>query len=167
MINLLELTKRQVLIASAVTVALGIALVIGGGLYVSDQAGSLNDTRQHSQDEFTPVVEPGPTQVNDEPLQETPASDPLTGATETVQPAPVAQQPAQATPPVAAQTQPSKPQLERIPFTLKDVIPGNPESYIGTYGQCPFYENAGDKGCYPPPYITCNADWTYCEIKKQ
>lgn len=54
-------------------------------------------------------------------------------------------------------------QMERIPFTAKPVTPGNPESYQGTYGQCPFYENAGEKGCFPPPDLTCNADWSYCE----
>lgn len=55
-------------------------------------------------------------------------------------------------------------QPERIPFTSKPVTPGNPESYEGTYGQCPFYENAmGGKGCQVPPGLTCNADWSYCE----
>lgn len=58
-------------------------------------------------------------------------------------------------------------EAERIPFTNKPVTPGDPESYIGTYGQCPFYENAGEKGCYPPSDITCNADWSYCEPKKE
>lgn len=52
---------------------------------------------------------------------------------------------------------------ERIPFTNKPVTPGNPESYIGTYGQCPFYENAMEKGCFPPSDIECNADWSYCQ----
>ena len=50
-----------------------------------------------------------------------------------------------------------------IPFTNKTVTPGDPESYIGTVGQCPFYEMAGDKGCYPPSDIKCNADWSQCE----
>lgn len=52
---------------------------------------------------------------------------------------------------------------ERIPFTNKPVVAGDPESYIGTYGQCPFYENAMEKGCYPPSDIECNADWSYCQ----
>ena len=68
-------------------------------------------------------------------------------------------QPASAAEP--AKTEP----LERIPFTNKPVTPGDPESYIGTYGQCPFYENAGEKGCYPPSDIVCNADWSKCEPK--
>lgn len=60
---------------------------------------------------------------------------------------------------VPAKTEP----LERIPFTNKPVTPGVPESYIDTYGQCPFYEGAGEKGCVPPPDIQCNADWSVCE----
>ena len=52
---------------------------------------------------------------------------------------------------------------DRIPFTNKPVTPGVPESYVGTYGQCPFYENAMEKGCYPPSDIRCNADWSSCE----
>lgn len=55
--------------------------------------------------------------------------------------------------------------MERIPFTQKEVTPGDPESYIDTYGQCPFYENAGPKGCYPPSDIECNADWSVCSYK--
>ena len=53
-----------------------------------------------------------------------------------------------------------------IPFTTKTVTPGNPESYIGTVGQCPFYEMAGDKGCYPPANLQCNADWSVCTQKE-
>lgn len=60
--------------------------------------------------------------------------------------------------------QPQQP--ERIPFTQKDVTPGQPDSYVDTYGQCPFYENAGAKGCYPPPGITCNADWSHCTMSE-
>lgn len=60
----------------------------------------------------------------------------------------------------------SEPQLERIPFTNKPVQAGDPESYIGTYGQCPFYENAMEgKGCVPPPDIECNEDWSVCSYK--
>ena len=67
--------------------------------------------------------------------------------------------------PVQPASAASEPLPERIPFTNKPVTPGDPESYIGTYGQCPFYENAGEKGCYPPSDIICNADWTDCKPK--
>lgn len=70
--------------------------------------------------------------------------------------------------PTSAATEPAKTELpERIPFTNKDVTPGDPESYIGTYGQCPFYENAMEKGCYPPSDIVCNEDWSKCELRKE
>lgn len=76
--------------------------------------------------------------------------------------APVGFNPVNNTEAATEQTQP-----ERIPFTNKDVTPGDPESYIGTYGQCPFYENAGEKGCYPPSDIECNADWSVCNPKTE
>lgn len=75
------------------------------------------------------------------------------------------------TPPVTPKLQhkPHKPEKElppRIPFTNKEVTPGKAESYLGTYGQCPFYENAMEgKGCVPPPDIECNEDWSVCQPK--
>lgn len=52
-----------------------------------------------------------------------------------------------------------------VPFTNEPVVSGQPESYVNTVGQCPFYEMAGEKGCVPPNDIECNADWSVC-IKK-
>lgn len=52
-----------------------------------------------------------------------------------------------------------------IPFTNAPVVAGQPESYVGTVGQCPFYEMAGEKGCVPPSDIECNADWSVCTKK--
>ena len=52
-----------------------------------------------------------------------------------------------------------------IPFTNQPVTAGDPQSYVGTVGQCPFYEMAGEKGCVPPPDIECNADWSVCTYK--
>lgn len=52
-----------------------------------------------------------------------------------------------------------------VPFTNQPVTAGDPQSYVGTVGQCPFYEMAGDKGCVPPPDIECNADWSVCTYK--
>lgn len=77
-----------------------------------------------------------------------------------VRQAPVERESTKTRPTVPEKTVP----LERIPFTNKDVTPGDPESYVGTYGQCPFYENAmHPKGCVPPPDIQCNDDWSHCE----
>lgn len=52
-----------------------------------------------------------------------------------------------------------------IPFTQAPVVSGQPESYVGTVGQCPFYEIVNEKGCVPPADIECNADWTVCTKK--
>lgn len=52
-----------------------------------------------------------------------------------------------------------------IPFTNAPVVAGQPETYVGTVGQCPFYEMAGEKGCMPPSDIECNADWSVCTKK--
>ena len=70
------------------------------------------------------------------------------------------------TPAPAPSPAPAPQQGAHIPFTNKPVTPGNPESYAGTVGQCPFYEMAGEKGCVPPAGYTCNSDWTHCTIEK-
>lgn len=44
-------------------------------------------------------------------------------------------------------------------------VPGQPQTYTEKY-QCPFYENVDVKGCVVPPNLTCNADWSHCEMKK-
>lgn len=73
------------------------------------------------------------------------------------------QQPSQ--PQTAAETPKNEAPAAHIPFTNKPVTAGDPESYVGTVGQCPFYEMAGEKGCVPPPDIECNADWSECHLK--
>lgn len=72
--------------------------------------------------------------------------------------------------PAAPQSTPAPAKTEaggHIPFTNKPVTAGDPESYIDTVGQCPFYEMAGPKGCVPPPDIECNADWSVCKLKEE
>lgn len=54
-----------------------------------------------------------------------------------------------------------------IPFTNQPVTPGDPQSYVDTVGQCPFYEMAGAKGCVPPENLQCNADWSVCTPKDE
>ena len=65
----------------------------------------------------------------------------------------------------STESAPQKAPAAHIPFTNKDVTAGDPESYVDTVGQCPFYEMAGPKGCTPPPDIECNADWSECHLK--
>lgn len=78
-------------------------------------------------------------------------------------PKPSAPRPAPAPTPAPA-PQPKHEEMKRMEFTDKPVQPGNPDGYRNTYGQCPFYENAGEKGCVPPPNVKCNADWSKCEL---
>lgn len=69
----------------------------------------------------------------------------------------------------SAQKQQAKTPIEQqsahISFTQESIMAGQPESYIDTVGQCPFYEMAGVQGCVPPNDIECNADWTVCTKK--
>lgn len=178
MINLLELTKRQTLVLSAVATGLGIALVLAMGIFVAAQSNTtkqafgaqpansfdqpvsvteqpVKETQRTSDGKTvetngtqtvttyapkTPQAQPEqPKQVNKQPMQPTPATDPLSGTVGGV-----------------VDT------VRGVTYTLKNVIPGDPLSYIGTYGQCPFYEDAGAKGCWPPSNIECNADWSIC-----
>lgn len=79
------------------------------------------------------------------------------------QPSQAAAQPA----PAQESAQPVKNEAGgHIPFTNKPVTAGDPQSYVDTVGQCPFYEMAGEKGCMPPPDIECNADWSICKLKE-
>lgn len=181
MINLLELTKRQTLVVSAVATGLGIAFVLALGVFVAaqsnqakqafgaqpansfDQVKSVSeqpvtdtettsdgDTVKHSGTQTvttysapqTATTQPTPKQVNKQPMQPTPATDPLSSTVDGV-----------------VDT------VRGVTYTLKNVIPGDPLSYVGTYGQCPFYEDAGVKGCWPPSNIQCNTDWSICTPK--
>lgn len=174
MIKILELTKKQTLILSAVTIALGIAFVISIGVFTFSQ-GNIDkpsfgsqpvsaasekpkvEIPQVSSDapvtSDTPTTIAQPTQVapatpaapkagNKTPMQLTPATNPLDGKAEN-----------------------GKENERNATYTNKSVVPGDPLSYVGTYGQCPFYEDAGVKGCWPPKDIECNANWSVCTYK--
>lgn len=126
---------------------------------------------------FTATSASGAFQTMSEAIEKanTPEIIPVESSVEEIQPREsVSEEPEQAetytepfVTPKSEQQQQETPQLERIEFTNKPVIAGEPESYIDTYGQCPFYENAGPKGCVPPPYIECNDDWSQCKIKEE
>ena len=89
-------------------------------------------------------------------------------ATESAQDAPEAvetyQQPSESTAP--QQSVQNEAPAAHIPFTNEPVTAGDPQSYVNTVGQCPFYEMAGEKGCVPPPDIECNADWSDCKLRE-
>lgn len=67
--------------------------------------------------------------------------------------------------PQSTVSEPTEQSGGHIPFTQAPVVAGQPETYVGTVGQCPFYEMAGEKGCVPPDYLECNADWSVCKMK--
>lgn len=187
MINLLQLTKRQTLILSAVTVTIGLALIVAMGVFVAAQSNSAQQAFGTLPKPTTPPI----TSVKDQRVKETETTasgdTKTTDDTQTVttyevpqtqpnKPAPTktqdAPKPRQETPeanPVGNTVKDTvkgvTDTVRGVTYTLKDVIPGDPMSYVGTYGQCPFYEYAGAKGCWPPSNITCNSDWSICKLK--
>lgn len=179
MINLLELTKRQTLTLSAVATGLGIAFVLALGIFITSESGQTKQafgaqpaSNRVENVSDQPVVE---TSNNEDGSKtETGGSQTVTtytapqDATATPAPAKASNKPAQPTPatnPVGETVQGVTDTVRGVTYTLKNVIPGDPMSYVGTYGQCPFYEAVGEKGCWPPSDIVCNADWSICRPK--
>lgn len=179
MINLLEMTKRQTLVLSAITIALGLAVIVGLGVFVAAQSNaakqsfgskpmSINGTPVKSVTE-QPVVE---TQRGEDGsvkqiggTQTVTTYEPQTSQAKPAAPQQTTKQPLQSAPkqnPVGETVTGVVDTVRGVTYTLKDVVPGDPLSYVGTYGQCPFYENAGEKGCWPPSNLVCNADWSIC-----
>ena len=150
-----------------VAVASGVVLLVIAVIWsISLSIGSKNPINPHNHIEESKahteaLRKPNPEKVVLERKQE---ERPQTESPQPSRPQPnqepSAPRPAPAPAP-APQPKPEEP--KRMEFTDKPVQPGNPESYRNTYGQCPFYENAGEKGCVPPPNVKCNADWSKCE----
>lgn len=147
--------KQHLLISLAIfAVAFGAVII----LIATSASGAVKAVSEVTEQIKAPTVEP----VQSEPkFSGAGASEAIESAPEPVQIMETYSQPSVT--PNAQQEQQKEPQLERIPFTNKPVTAGDPESYVDTYGQCPFYENAGPKGCVPPPDIQCNEDWSKCE----
>lgn len=150
--KLLNLTKRQVIAISWAAVAVGIAGILAMGAAASDHLRQVEAIHDH-----IPTV-PADVEIKPDTKQKTkptPAPQQNSSVADTqqrVEPKPV-----------AAQPEPAKTEAGgHVPFTNKPVTPGDPQSYIDTVGQCPFYEMAGPKGCVPPSDIICNDDWTVC-----
>ena len=149
--NPLEMTKRQIAIITFIAVTAGIVYMLVMFSAAAKELGEaqvlLNKADSAQVDAFT-----GPTAAPksaDEPQA-------TTAPKATAQPT----QQRQAVQPEPVKTEPKD--GGHVPFTNKDVTPGQPETYVDTVGQCPFYEMAGPKGCYPPADIVCNDDWTVC-----
>lgn len=175
-----KITKRSVLIASAI-----VAVTFSGGVavFAFSQAPEpphaatevKTDAKKEKKEEKSATSDQTPSEVQttgqaDQPATVSAGSRPsVHSSRDTETRRPVAQpQPASPAPaPVPAPSPAPAPQQgAHIPFTNKPVTPGDPESYAGTVGQCPFYEMAGEKGCVPPAGYTCNSDWTHCTIEK-
>lgn len=153
------MTKRQIIAVSWGAVAFAIAGFIAMGVVAMDHTRQAGQVWRDISDTPADVIRPAGAKaapVNETQADNSQATQPKT--TSKAQAAPQAQES------VPAKTEP----LDggHIPFTNKPVIPGDPTSYIDTVGQCPFYEMAGPKGCYPPSDIICNDDWTVCEPVK-
>lgn len=150
-------------IAFVVILAITLGVIIVGA--VSAQRGIEQAVQEDAQ-------RPAPVKVDTQPKktaepQQSVKNEASEPASRTSSPATVKNEAAAPRPATGGEA-PKKQQMERIPFTNKEVTPGDPESYVGTYGQCPFYENAMEgKGCVPPPDIECNADWSECHLKEQ
>lgn len=150
-------------------IAFGIALAIAAAAIIISAVSAQQTIEQAVQKD---AQVPAPVKVDTQPKktekpQQSVENTPSEPTSRTSSPATVKDQ--AAAPRTATGGEAPKPQqMERIPFTNKEVTPGDPESYVGTYGQCPFYENAMEgKGCVPPPDIECNADWSECHLKEQ
>lgn len=177
-----KITKRSVVVASAI-----VALTFSGGVavFAFSQAPepphavteSKSKAEEVKKEEKSATSDQTPSEVQatgqtDQPTTVSAGNRPgVHSSRDTETRRPVAQsQPASPapapTPAPAPSPTPAPQQGAHIPFTNKPVTPGDPESYVGTVGQCPFYEMAGEKGCVPPAGYTCNSDWTHCTIEK-
>lgn len=171
-----KITKRSVVVASAI-----VAVAFSGGVAVF--AFHQAPEQPHAATESKSKAEEVKKEEKSDTSDQTPSEVQTTGQTDqsaavpagnrpsvhssrdTETRRPVAQ-PQPASPAPAPSPTPAPQQGAHIPFTDKPVTPGDPESYVGTVGQCPFYEMAGEKGCVPPAGYTCNSDWTHCTIEK-
>lgn len=175
-----KITKRSIVVASAI-----VAVTFSGGVAVF--AFSQAPEPPHAVTEVKTNTKEAKKEEKSDTSDQTPSEVQTTGQTDQSAAIPAGNRPGvhsdrdtETRRPVA-QPQPASPapvpapvpspapapqQGAHIPFTDKPVTPGNPESYVGTVGQCPFYEMAGEKGCVPPAGYTCNSDWTHCTIEK-
>jgi hypothetical protein len=141
---------------TVIAIMVGAILVIGFASIVNGETGKnnvkpskINDSAQKSDVETTVTAPEGAQAVEKEKTDVTSSSTP-NQRVET---------------PQTATSQPTQESGAHIPFTQAPVVAGQPETYVGTVGQCPFYEMAGEKGCTPPSDIECNADWSVCTKK--
>lgn len=163
--KLLNMTRRQILAVSWGAVALGIAGILTVGLATADhvrQANQVFTTKSDTPADTIRSEQPAkPTQAAPDSQQSEKAATQATKPIAQPQQAETKPQPTATAATPHAKVEPID--GGHIPFTNLPVVPGDPLSYVGTVGQCPFYEIAGEKGCNPPSDIVCNSDWTICK----
>lgn len=153
----MKIPKKTLLASLAV-----FAVAFGVISYITSSASGTAQVKSESiNHKETPAIQPVQESTNSPEIPES-SNEAIQSAPDAPESVQTYQQPSE--PQTTPQAQPQQ-EMERIPFTNKPVEAGNPESYVDTYGQCPFYENAGPKGCVPPSDIECNADWSICTYK--
>lgn len=148
--------KQYIQIISVIAVMVGAILVIGFAQIVNGEIGKndvktpkINDSAQKTHVETAETAPEGAQAVVNEKTYVDSSSTPNQGVKK----------------PQSTVSEPTEQNGGHIPFTNAPVVAGQPETYVGTVGQCPFYEMAGEKGCMPPSDIECNADWSVCTKK--
>ena len=154
----MKTSKKNLLIGLAIFAVAFVAIVVSIAASANGAVQTESSTQQSTE---APAITP--VQTNSPEIPESSENQPSESVSDAPKAVQTYEQPIVT--PNAEQEQQKPVEMERIPFTNKPVTAGDPESYIGTYGQCPFYENAGEKGCFPPPDIECNEDWSKCEYK--
>jgi len=150
-----EIEWREVVFCIAIGIAagcftyVGIALADGETSKNNVNTTKINDSAQKTDVETTVTAPEGAQAVEKEKTDVTSSSTP-NQRVETPQP---------------AVSEPTEQSGGHIPFTQAPVVAGQPETYVNTVGQCPFYEMVTEKGCVPPSYLECNADWSVCTMK--
>lgn len=141
------MTNRKIVIAAIIVgaiIVIGLSHIVNGQTSKSDvKPPKINDTSQKNDVETAVTAPEGAQSVVIEKTDVTSSS----------------------TPNQRVET-PVPEESAHIPFTQAPVVSGQPETYVNTVGQCPFYEIVNEKGCVPPADIECNADWTVCTKKE-
>lgn len=145
----MKITRKHIAIVVFATV------LVGGGVYAVSAQNHVEPVKKHV--ESTKVNDSAP-KTDVETAETAPEGAQAVENEKTyVTPSETPNQPPQPAP---------KQESAHIPFTNEPVVAGEPETYVGTVGQCPFYEIVNEKGCTPPPDIECNADWSVCTRKE-
>ena len=163
--------RIKLLVITAVVLAVGYGSVMVAAM--ADVGSSIQEVQKEVSNPINPL--PEPEKVNTEATSEAKSDDKKIETPEPAKsvveapnyPAKSVTKPADE-PAKSVEQKPGVVKVEggHIPFTYGNGVPGQPETYVDTVGECPFYEMAGAKGCVPPPNLECNEDWSVCTLKE-